>query len=224
MQHRPLSLSLALLSLYRLQLEGKYLRRSRFIADKLSTPSRMTVSHRLCHFNIGLYQSLTRDWVINSPISLIFLVRLSQSQRSLHADWDLLKMQYTSSKQHVGKNQVNKDNYLSRLLSFIDSCCAHLAGGCGMIARPLLFVFKSVQQKGLQPGQQHKFQVSASGTAWASIMWNSFPVSCFMPPEAKAALDLQPVSNPVLSVTIVKKCNPLDCFLCARWTWILQLL
>lgn len=60
-------------SLCREQLEGKQTRRSRFIVGKTQHVVKMNEHKIMSFFNIGLYQSLSTDWVINNPFSLMGL-------------------------------------------------------------------------------------------------------------------------------------------------------
>lgn len=194
----------------------------RYIAPQSLARSHITLSYSSSSVTLqtAAWREILRDWLTESlttPSVWFFFFFLYvwaeasgfyvQTEQICCCKCDTPVQSSTSA------NQVNENNYFCRLLSFISSSCTHLAGGHAPLTHPLLFVFKSVQQRGCSRGKQHKFQVSADGTVWPSIMWNSFPVSCFMLPEAKSCSCLTAsLKSTVESVTRVEKNAPSGLF------------
>lgn len=150
---------------------------------------------RLCHFNIGLYQSLSRDWVINNPLSFIFwmfepkpAVFMNRLNRSSNVNATL---QFKAAR---WRSQGNKNNYFSRLLSFIKSSCTHLAARFSLLTHPLLCLLKSGQQRSYTQGRRSfrlqrlmiwhhvklLFLFHASTGKRLFLNWSQFEIHCLV--------------------------------------------
>lgn len=207
----------ALLSLRRLQLEGKILKdwglmtaNSTFSQDEWAQDYVILISAYIKAS--AETESLTTPsvWFFYTfePKPAVFTTRTNRSSTVN------VTLQFKAAR---WQSQGNKNNYFSRLLSFINSSCTHLATGYGLLTHPLLFVLNPVQQRGSSRGRR-SFRFQRRGLSDPTSCNTPFPVSCFMPPEEKGcSWCTASLKSPVILSHSVKMQPSGPVFSCAQW-------